>query len=52
MLCPYCHLEYTDERPCFCQPPAKTKQDEPESELRARAAESIAWNSQRGVRLD
>lgn len=20
MTCPYCHVEYTEDRPCFCQP--------------------------------
>ncbi|HMK28404.1 MAG TPA: hypothetical protein VK473_01880 [Terriglobales bacterium] len=22
MICPYCHVEYTATRPCFCQPRA------------------------------
>ena len=29
MLCPYCRIEYTDEQPCFCQPPATAQKAEP-----------------------
>jgi hypothetical protein len=52
MLCPYCHVEYTQERPCFCQPRQTSDEEKAERELRAKSGESIAWNAQRGVRLD
>ena len=26
MLCPFCHLEYTEEKPCYCHPALKQEQ--------------------------
>ncbi|HEY5163800.1 MAG TPA: hypothetical protein VII81_12390 [Terriglobales bacterium] len=53
MHCPYCHTEYTTERPCFCQPladPKKTAREE--YYTRSSAEETICVNSHRGARLD
>ena len=31
MHCPYCNLEYANDRPCFCHPPeARVEQAKPE----------------------
>lgn len=53
MHCPYCNTEYNDERPCFCQPPAKDKRTPREEYYtRSSAQESVCVNSHRGIRLD
>jgi hypothetical protein len=31
MLCPYCHIAYTTEQPCFCQPPVTTQKASPDA---------------------
>jgi hypothetical protein len=31
MLCPYCHIAYTTEQPCFCQPPMTTQKAGPDT---------------------
>jgi len=54
MLCPYCKIEYSAERPCFCHPMVEAKPGEPdERESSANTpTQQAAWNSHRGVRLD
>ncbi len=54
MLCPYCKIEYSAERPCFCHPTIATKSAETEERNSSANAspQQVAWNSHRGVRLD
>ena len=53
MRCPYCHTDYSDDHPCFCQPPAERKRSQREEYYTKTAGEELpAVNSHRGVRLD
>lgn len=53
MRCPYCNTEYSDERPCFCQPSPQGKRSvREEYYTRTSDEESISVNSHRGARLD
>lgn len=53
MHCPYCNTEYNDERPCFCQPPAKEKRSAREEYYaQSSAQEPVCVNSHRGIRLE
>ena len=54
MECPYCHTEYTSERPCFCHTPAEQPKRSPREEYytASPAEDRICVNSHRGVRLD
>ena len=53
MRCPYCHTEYTSEKPCFCQPADPQPRKTPREEYYTRSpAEDVCINTHRGVRLD
>jgi len=50
MYCPYCHTEYSPERPCFCHPPNEKENPKALSSLPLR--HPVAVNTHNGARVD
>ena len=52
MYCPYCHTEYSSERPCFCQPAAELERQKIEALSHLPLQHPVAINTHNGARVD
>jgi len=52
MICPYCHVEYTVEHPCFCQPSASPARPEASAAAAGSRCEEERWQALSPTGLD
>lgn len=52
MFCPYCHTEYSNERPCFCQPPVQKSEEAINTLSSLPLQHPVAVSANNGARVD